>query len=152
MRTGSRTSVTRALGLQMKNAPRMPLIAPLVERPGGDGWQSNCRLPPRKFCLILPCTLRAKTIERHQFTRRNCPAPDEIHPDALAKDLQIQQWVLFHYNFSSFHFFFGCANFFLDARLLLLSFFRAELLCIAMWSVLSLLIKYWGSSFEARTV
>ena len=35
---------------------------------------------------------------------------------------------------------------------LFLSFFRAEPLCMAKWSVLSLLIMYWGSSFEARTV
>ena len=35
---------------------------------------------------------------------------------------------------------------------LLLIFLRAEPLCMARWSVLSLLITYWGSSFEARTV
>ena len=45
-----------------------------------------------------------------------------------------------------------CEQMLLDQCLLLLIFFRAEPLCIAMWSVLSLLIKYCGSSFEARTV
>jgi hypothetical protein len=37
-------------------------------------------------------------------------------------------------------------------RLILLVFLRAEPLCMAKWSVLSLLIKYCGSSFEAWTV
>ena len=37
-------------------------------------------------------------------------------------------------------------------RLILLIFSRAEPLCMAKWSVLSLLIKYCGSSFEAWTV
>ena len=36
--------------------------------------------------------------------------------------------------------------------LILLIFSRAEPLCMAKWSVLSLLIKYCGSSFEAWTV
>jgi hypothetical protein len=30
MRTGSKTTVMRALGLQIKNAPKTPLIAPLA--------------------------------------------------------------------------------------------------------------------------
>src|SRR5665213_3406552 len=38
------------------------------------------------------------------------------------------------------------------AHCLLLSFLSADPLCIAKWSVVSLLIKYCGSSVEARTV
>lgn len=41
---------------------------------------------------------------------------------------------------------------FLDPRLLALILVSAEPLCMAKWSVLSLLIKYCGSSFEAWTV
>lgn len=41
---------------------------------------------------------------------------------------------------------------FLDPRLLVPILVSAEPLCMAKWSVLSLLIKYCGSSFEARTV
>src|ERR1051326_1217275 len=41
---------------------------------------------------------------------------------------------------------------FWEGLLFLRSFLSAELLCMAKWSVLSLLIKYCGSSFEARTV
>ena len=46
------------------------------------------------------------------------------------------------------------ANFFYFQRAhgLLLSFRSADPLCMAKWSVVSLLIKYCGSSFEARTV
>ena len=39
-----------------------------------------------------------------------------------------------------------------DRRLLSVIFLSAEPLCIAIWSVLSLWIKYCGSFFEARTV
>ncbi len=39
-----------------------------------------------------------------------------------------------------------------DKRVLVLTFVSAAPLCMARWSVLSLLIKYCGSSFEARTV
>ena len=38
------------------------------------------------------------------------------------------------------------------ALCVLLSFLSADPLCMARWSVVSLLIKYCGSSFEARTV
>jgi hypothetical protein len=54
-----------------------------------DGWIGGHTAQPALFNELL------------QFTRRNRPAPDEIHPDALAKGLQLQQRVLFLYDSSS---------------------------------------------------
>jgi hypothetical protein len=46
----------------------------------------------------------------------------------------------------------GNSYYFQRGHGLLLSFLSADPLCMARWSVVSLLIKYCGSSFEARTV